>query len=78
MKTTVDLPDALAAEAREIARAQGTTLRELVIDGLHTAVESRKSHGATHPFSFVTVSGHGLVPGVEPSIWTELGYGLPS
>lgn len=36
MKTTIDLPDALAAEARAVARAQGASLRELVVAGLRS------------------------------------------
>lgn len=34
MKTTVELTDQLAAEARRIARARGLTLRELIERGL--------------------------------------------
>jgi len=33
MKTTIELPDALAREAKEFARERGTTLRDLVVEG---------------------------------------------
>ena len=47
MKTTIDLPDELAAEAKELARAEGTTLRELVVDGLRFEIERRRAHETT-------------------------------
>jgi hypothetical protein len=34
MKTTIDIPDALAQEAKSVVREGGTTLRELVVTGL--------------------------------------------
>ena len=78
MKTTIELPDALAAEAREIARNQGASLRELVVAGLRAEVERRTSATPRVDFSFVTVPGHGLQPGVDPAQLTELAYDLPS
>ena len=78
MKTTIELPDALAAEAREVARAQGASLRELVVAGLRSEVERRTTPKPRVDFSFVTVSGHGLQPGVDPARLVELAYDLPS
>jgi hypothetical protein len=39
MKTTIDLPDALAARARRHARKTGRTLRGLVEEGLRRVME---------------------------------------
>ena len=78
MKTTIDLPDALAAEARDVARTQGTTLRELVVAGLRIEVERRHAAKPRVDFSFVTVPGRGLKPGVDARQLTELAYDLPS
>jgi hypothetical protein len=36
MRTSIDLPDALFAKIRKAARARGTTLRALTIEGLQT------------------------------------------
>ena len=59
MKTTIDLPDALANEAKTLAASTGTTLRDLVVAGLRSEVE-RRSRPATVDFVFPTVAGRGL------------------
>ena len=42
MKTTVEISDALAREAREIARRDKTTLRELIEMGLRAVLRERR------------------------------------
>lgn len=42
MKTTLDISDPLLREARRIAAREGTTLRELVEQGLRQVVAERK------------------------------------
>lgn len=78
MKTTIDLPDALAAEARDLARAQGSTLRELMVEGLRSEVERRREHDLRVDFVFPVVDGRGLRPEVDPGRLTDLAYDLPS
>jgi hypothetical protein len=77
MKTTIELPDALAARAREVARAQGATLRELVVDGLRSEVERRTTRAPRIDFTFVTVDGEGLQAGVDPATLLDYAYDLP-
>ncbi|HEY7839771.1 MAG TPA: hypothetical protein VIC54_14325 [Terriglobales bacterium] len=48
MKTTLDLPDSLLAEAKAIARERHLTLRQLMEEGLRAAME-RHRHAAV-PF----------------------------
>ena len=43
MKTTVEISDGLLVAAREVAAAEGTTLRALIEEGLRHAVERRRS-----------------------------------
>ena len=74
MKTTIEIPDALAQEAKEIALAQGATLRELVISGLRAEVERRSAPTTVQDFRLHTVTGRGLRPGVDPQRLTELAY----
>jgi hypothetical protein len=75
MKTTVDLPDALANRAREVARQQGVTLRELVAAGLRAELDRRRARPSQRPaFRFRTVGGSGLRAGVTPGALVELGY----
>lgn len=76
MKTTIDLPDALAEEAKTIAHEHGTTLRELVISGLRTELDRRSSIGPVD-FVFPTMKGHGLVADLEAGDVLTRSYGLP-
>ncbi|MSQ52193.1 MAG: DUF2191 domain-containing protein [Betaproteobacteria bacterium] len=45
MKTTIDIPDRLLAQARRAASRDGTTLRELAERGLRQVLQGRKSAG---------------------------------
>lgn len=47
VKTTIELPDELLAQAREAARRQGVTLKQLISDGLRTELERRAEPGRT-------------------------------
>jgi len=42
MKTTLDLPDSLLAEAKAIARARHLTLRQLMEEGLRAAMDRHR------------------------------------
>lgn len=77
MKTTIELPDSLARDAKALARKQGVTLRELVVNGLRHEIESRSAPPVPVDFCFPAVTGEGLYPGVDPSQLTSLAYDLP-
>lgn len=74
MKTTIDLPDALAAEAKAVALEQGLTMRELVIAGLRSEVARRRQVPEGAPFRLHTVGGRGLRTGVRPRDLVEMSY----
>jgi hypothetical protein len=76
MKTTIDLPDALASEAKALARESGTTLRDLVVSGLRRELAERQSAPRVD-FVFPTSSGVGLLADVEPGHQISRSYGLP-
>ncbi|MFT4230045.1 MAG: DUF2191 domain-containing protein [Microbacterium sp.] len=76
MKTTIDLPDSLAAEAKSTARAEGTTLRGLVVDALRSELDRRRSVGPVD-FHLPTVGGQGLVAELDPADTIARSYGLP-
>ena len=71
MKTTVDIAEPLLVEAKRIAAEQGTTLRELVEQGLRSAIEQRRDRG---PFRLRdgSVSGSGLRPEVADGSWQRI------
>lgn len=77
MKTTIDIPDALAQEAKAVARGSGTTLRELVVAGLRAEVE-RRGAAVVVDFHFPTVAGEGVVTELAPEDVVHRSYGLPS
>jgi hypothetical protein len=71
MKTTVDLPEALVHEAQNVARAEGTTLRALVEDGLRAALARRQS-GRRFQLADASVDGNGLRQEFRGAGWEEL------
>ncbi|MGL5867095.1 MAG: hypothetical protein ACRCYX_14730 [Dermatophilaceae bacterium] len=75
MKTTVILPDALAEEAKQLGRQQGTTLRDLIVSGLRSEIDRRRN-AARVDFHFPSVAGRGLVVGLEPADTIAASYGL--
>lgn len=71
MKTTVEIPDPLLAQARRAADAGGTTLRALVEEGLRRVLKDRRSSG---PFELrrVPFGGSGLQPDVQEGSWERV------
>jgi hypothetical protein len=43
MRTTVDIPDDLYRPIKVLAAERGTTVRELVLEGLETVMRTRKT-----------------------------------
>lgn len=71
MKTTVDLPEQLVHEAQDLARAEGTTLRALVEDGLRDVLTRHRS-GPQFRLPDASVDGNGLRPEFRDAGWDEL------
>jgi hypothetical protein len=71
MKTTIDLPEPLLREAQELARAEGTTLRALVEDGLRATLARRRA-GERFRLPDASVDGRGLRPEFEGAGWEEM------
>lgn len=71
MKTTIVIADPLLSEAREVAAAQGTTLRALVEEGLRLALATRVSSA---PFRLrdAAYRGDGLQPGIDLADWEQV------
>lgn len=71
MRTTLNLPDRLVTEAKRRALAEGTTLTELLTQGLRNRLEQHV-RDFTLP---VSRSGGGLAAGVD---WETLGAAEPA
>ena len=76
MKTTIELPDDLVAQVRDVAREEHTTMRELMIEGLRHALERRQATGRAE-FVFPTYAGSGLAEGIIGAEIIDVSYGLP-
>jgi Arc/MetJ family transcription regulator len=72
MKTTIDIADALLTEAKQVAAAEGTTLRELVEDGLRRALEVRRQESGGFRLRKASVRGKGLQPEFADGSWERI------
>ena len=75
MKTTIDIPDALAQDAKRLVRESGVTLRDLVVTGLRAEVARRRS-APRIDFVFPTIGGNGLVADLAPGDVIDRSYGF--
>jgi putative antitoxin of VapBC-like toxin-antitoxin system len=71
MRTTIDIPDALLEEARNIAARDHTTVSALIEHGLRHALAERKAAPEFH-LRKVTFKGEGLQPGVADGTWERI------
>jgi predicted transcriptional regulator len=70
MKTTFDLPESLVADVKRIARARGTTSRELVRQALSRLVDEDAEE--SKPFKLRDMSVKGGWPDLEPGELTRI------
>lgn len=80
MRTTIDLPDDVLAEAKVVTQRSGGTLRELVVEGLILALARRQSLQGSYRLPDCAVAGRGLRPEVSSAPWSslrDLAYGIP-
>ncbi len=75
MKTTVNLPDPLLEAARQAARRDGVTFKELLEVSLQREIE-RRAHRAQAPFRLreFSVDGEGVRSEVREGSWFDLIY----
>ena len=71
MKTTVELSDALLAEARNAAEREGITMRTLIEQGLRLALTHRKQMGAFR-LRKASFKGRGLSAPARGVSWEQL------
>jgi hypothetical protein len=80
MKTTIDISDNLLNRAKEVARREKTTLKQLTEEGLRLVL-ARRGHGSARKVEPVVFQGQGLSPAFHGKSWAELrdeiyrGYG---
>ena len=71
MKTTIEITDSLFKEAKDLARAEETTLRALVEEGLHEVIKRRRKR-RRFKLRDASVGGKGLQPEYDGAGWDKL------
>jgi hypothetical protein len=71
MKTTVEIADALAAEAKAVAARENTTLRELIEAGLRAVLRERRKK-AVFQMRDASFKGRGLQPEMRGAGWERI------
>jgi hypothetical protein len=69
-KTTVEIPDELLRRARQVAAAEGTTLRALVESGLRSEIDLRQ--GISFVLPDASFGGNGTRQGVSEGDWATV------
>lgn len=72
MKTTIEISDALLNAAKKRAVQHGTTLRELVEEGLRSVLEGEPPGGGAFTLRDASVDGQGLQPSVREGSWDRI------
>lgn len=72
MKTTIELSDSLLIEAKQLARADKTTLREIVEAALRRELAGRSRPHKPFRLRDASVAGRGVQPGIDPSNWEQI------
>jgi hypothetical protein len=71
MKTTVEIPDLLAEEAKAVARREKTTLRALTETGLRQVLRDRQRRSSFR-LRDASFGGRGLQPGFRDADWQAI------
>lgn len=71
MKTTIELPENLVKQARQVARAEGATLRALVEEGLQQVLRARQMRDRKG-LDFPSFGGSGLTDQFRDAEWAAL------
>lgn len=72
MKTTIEIADALFADAKRQAARRGVTMRTLVEEGLRQVLAEGRAPPKALTLRRATFKGRGLQAGVEGASWERL------
>ena len=71
MKTTVEIPDALLAEAQRVVHHERTTLRALIEEGLRQVLQGRRRRPRFR-LRDAAVDGEGIAPEFSGGSWDRV------
>jgi Arc/MetJ family transcription regulator len=72
MKTTIQIPDSLMAEAKREARREKTTFQNLVAEALRRLLEERSSRKKGFVLRDASFQGQGLRPEWRGASWESI------
>lgn len=72
MKTTVEIPDELLREVKQVALRKRTTVRALIEQGLRLVVRDRKGKAPGFTLRDARFTGDGLLPGRSLEDWETI------
>lgn len=72
MRTSIDIPDGLLSRAKRLAEDRGTTLREVVIEGLRSIVEQGSRRPAPFRLRDAAFGAGGLTEGLDETDWNRI------
>lgn len=72
MKTSFDLPEALMAEVRRVAKAENTTAKSLVTEALVELLERYSDERRGYRLPDASVGGSGMTPEFADVAWSEV------
>lgn len=71
MKTTIEISDAIVEQAKQLAAAEGVTLRSLVEEGLRRVLQKRQA-GRKFRLRKASFKGKGLQPPLRDGSWERI------
>lgn len=73
MKTTINIPDSLFEEARQVARKEKITLKNLVEEGLRKTIDERRNRKrGDFKLRRASFKGRGLQPHLVGAAWDQI------
>lgn len=72
MKTTIDIPDSLLAEAQEAARREGVTFKALTTEALRKLIAEKKKQRKPFKLRDASVGGQGFSKEFEGASWEQI------
>jgi len=71
MKTTIQIPDSLFEEVRNLAHQENTTMKDIIEEGLRRIISERKRR-SNFKLRKITFKGKGLQPHLAGTSWDQI------
>ena len=72
MRTSIDIPDALLQELRELSARERCSLRSVVASALRAYIASERSERKDFKLADGSYRGQGVAPGVREGDWNRI------